>query len=809
MKAARNFFWIFFPILLGGILFHSPVYAQTSKPQNIFLRPGEYSARDLYKMAHEAFSAGDIDGARLLALRVFFDGQRSQNLLDLLGAIEIKANRHLFAGEWLRKALCINPDDSVAKKILARLPPPPRAIPIEAEKLADHFSGIMRKLPPLLARLTSPKLHFDAVLDELERGQFYKALALSEEFEKRYPGVDGPGLTALCAFYLGRTTDCLQIVEANLPKSPFNPLLLFVKAMVTDSHPETSSSSKAKALFDLDRWDEALKVADQITQGNPRSSEGLLVKARIMLEQLKVQEANRFLAEAAQKDPDNPAIGVLKADLEILAERPQAASEELQRAYKRGYNLPSVNLKAGLLAAQNGKMEDAKAILNEYRNCFPLVDRDAYQYFTRLAIEIGELTLAQKCFDEWKARFPENSLACYCEAFYYIKSGDGIKALEKIRRGFQLNPNRLMILREIADTPILDVDPELAMNVANRIKRSLPQTPKSELSQPAKTQLKVKAPLKQQTAALPSVQPTGEIPATQIPQSSFTNQPGSTSQMPSDNQAPAVMSVASSSSGPRFKIESPSDVSPETTKSLEEALNNSMDKVESLLGFRGKTVFVQLSSKPVAGSRVAHFDWNNNKLLLSTVYFDQNQLTSLIAQERPDIDPEKLFRFIQNYPHQILTEELSEAVLAQRIKNLKTALPNVAWMVKGLGQIIGGDNDVLHDRLLFTQNLIASGQATLLSPETVNKLFSATSCLPAEILNAYTHSYLIAAFLLKKKENFTDAVKSFLKLIDEVCQGKPFEKALLSTFGLSKEAFESGWKDSAFWCLQQGIPFEW
>ncbi|EKD81215.1 MAG: hypothetical protein ACD_39C01906G0002, partial [uncultured bacterium] len=76
--------------VLFFLLIQAGVFAQTGgwsgpSPKEAFDKPNLHTAKELYRMAREAMASGYLDEARLFALRLFFDGNRSQNLLNLLG----------------------------------------------------------------------------------------------------------------------------------------------------------------------------------------------------------------------------------------------------------------------------------------------------------------------------------------------------------------------------------------------------------------------------------------------------------------------------------------------------------------------------------------------------------------------------------------------------------------------------------------------------------------------------------------------------------------------------------------------------
>ena len=441
----------------------------SASPQEAFDKPNLLTAKELYRLARETMASGQLDAARLYALRLYFDGNRSQNLLNLLGVIELQAGRPLLAAEWLRKASSLSLVNKVAQRYLSRLPARPRPIPVDQTKLADHFGEISEALPKLLERLANPKLHFDSVMKAIERGQIYLALALSEEYEKKYPGPEGSSLTALCAWYLGRNRDALNLVEQGLTKAPHNPILLFVKAMINDPHPGTSAGNYFRALYDVDQWNKALSLVDQYSKANPNSPDAYIAQARIMLELHKIKEAGQALQEAGVRDPGNPEIELLWVGYLLQREESDKASKRLARAFRRGYNMPSVSLAAGLFALQGGRANELNVILNDAAASRPFTDPEAYPTYISLLLLSDRMPEARNALDEWRARSSERSMICYLESYYCFKTGDNIKALEWLRKGFQQNPNRLDMLKFLAGFPALGDDLALFAEINNRL----------------------------------------------------------------------------------------------------------------------------------------------------------------------------------------------------------------------------------------------------------------------------------------------------------------------------------------------------
>lgn len=790
-----------------------------------FDKPGQAAPRDLYKVAFEAFTAGDFESARLYALRIFLDGHRSTNQLDLLGALELKTGRHLIGGEWLRKALVLNPDDANAKKLLARLPPPPRPIPIDPGQLPEHFAGISRKLPLLLARLTTPRVHFDAVLDELARGQFYKALALSEEYEKRYPGVDGTSLTALCAWYLGRMRDAGQLVAQGLQVNPHHTLLLTLHAFLSDTNPETAAQSRPHALYALDRIEEAVKAANVWSAAQPKSAEGLLVKARIALDTLQGPAAKAALDLAAQRDPDHPELDLLRAELYMAARQPQQAGESLKRSLRRGYHLPSVNLSMGLFAAANGQIEEARSVLEESEGRQPFVDRQAWWLFVRLAIAVDRLPQARRALDEWKTRFPMNAHFAAAEALYAKKSGNTADANRWAAQAQERVPGNLSLRSLLSGSPngaVINLG-----NAASSVPVEEPAAPSRAVVLPP-----VPTPTVERAAAgasgsgnphqgLPSnhaatskvasgahnVNRAAGTAAT--PKLATTTRPVTAKTATSGSPAQPLPEAISKIQGERFSIEVCRDVLPDQVKALQLLLAGELDRVDSLFGSRSEPFVVSFVSPEGMGSRAAYYDDDNERLIISTLCNDVNTLKGLLAGERPDLDNDTCTAMAAGLPAHYIGAGLSHVILAQRAKNARASVVTHRWLHVGLGEIAGGREEVLRDLLQSTQGFLASGVAKLLDVNGVNEALSSANRDGVKLLLGRAQAYLMVAFLLKKAPNVVEGVLRVTKLVQDLGEGKSMKDTFKSTFGITESEFESGWKEAAFWSLKQGVPYEW
>lgn len=750
----------------------------SASPQEAFDKPNLLTAKELYRLARETMASGQLDAARLYALRLYFDGNRSQNLLNLLGVIELQAGRPLLAAEWLRKASALSLVNKVAQRYLSRLPARPRPIPVDQTKLADHFGEISEALPKLLERLANPKLHFDSVMKAIERGQIYLALALSEEYEKKYPGPEGSSLTALCAWYLGRNRDALNLVEQGLSKAPHNPILLFVKAMINDPHPGTSAGNYFRALYDVDQWNKALSLVDQFSKANPNSPDAYITQARIMLELHKIKEAGQALQEAGVRDPGNPEIELLWVGYLLQREESDKASKRLARAFRRGYNMPSVSLAAGLFALQGGRANELNVILNDAAASRPFTDPEAYPTYISLLLLSDRMPEARNALDEWRARSSERSMICYLESYYCFKTGDNIKALEWLRKGFQQNPNRLDMLKFLAGFPALGDDLALFAEINNRLA----------------------------SAAVPGF--------TAMPVPEVTNTP---SPLPQSNPMavqPVGVQAASGGSMPvsgdgMFQITLGPGLDPSGRTMIASELAKMYERIASRIGTLSVPIFVNFLSAEGLGPTIALYEPQNTALTVTSAYYDSEMIRNIILANFDALSDEELGTLIEEYPGHLLAGELTRLIIQILIPEAKTNKDKTAWMQIGLAEILAGSSTAQRYRMLVAQKSLESKVAKLASANMVNSIFAEGYTSPAVFETATAQAYLMTAFLVKKSGNLEKGCRDMMKLIELVSKGSEFGKALNEVFKISEADFEKSWTDAAYWALKQGAPYEW
>lgn len=743
-------------------------------PEEAFDKPNLHTPKELFGLAKAALKAKKYDDARLFALRIFFDGIRSKSLLNLLGIIEVQAGRPLLASVWFRKSLSLGLKNRLAQKYLARLPSKPRPIPVDPTKLSDHFSDITQKLPILLEKVTSAKAHFKAIMRALERGQIYMALALAEEYEKKMPGPDGASLTALCAWQLGRNKDALQLVEANLQKVPYHPILLFVKAMLTDKHPGSSSTSFFRALYDLDKWAKVLSLIKAFEKSSPESPDAYIVKTRIMLDLHKLKEAGEALQKASIKDPGNPEIDLLWVEYMLQRNEPGKAGRRLARAFRRGYNLPSVSLTAGLFAIQGGRLNEVNVILNDAKNSRPFTDPEAYPLYISLLLMIDNVLEARATLDEWSKRSVERSTYCYLESLYSFKIGDNKKALSWLRKGFDLNSNRLGILQFLSGFPALADDPALAAMVNNRL---------------AQAGIAGFSP-----QVVPEAKLSYEDPLA-------NNSSGSSSGNAKQN--------GSAKGEGMFQITLGPGIDPSARTMLASELIKMYERIVSRIGLVSVPIFINFVSADGLGATIALYEPQNTGITVTSIYYDSEMIRSIILSNFDALGDEEMGKLIEELPSHTLAKELTQLIIQILVPGAKNKPERTAWLQTGLSEILGGSNITQRYRLLIASKCIEAKIAKLTSSNMLNSIFAEGYSSPSVLETANAQAYLMASFLAKKSGSLEKGCKDIMAMIKMISEGKEFPEALKKVYKMSEADFDKEWKESAYWAIKQGAPYEW
>ena len=765
-------FFIIFVVIISsaGVFAQEEQNGPSEQAKEAYNKPNYLEPKELFERAKQCLTDGKLDDARLYSLRLYFDGNRNINLINMLGMIEIQAGRPLLGAEWLRKANALSLNNKTAQRYLPRLPQKPRPIPVDPAKLTDHFTEISESLPKLNEKLSNSKLHFEAVLKALERGQMYLALALAEEYEKRYPDtIDGHGLSALCAWYLGRNADALKVIEDNIKTDPYNSLLLFVKAMINDYHPATFGGSYFRALYDYDQWEKALGLVEQYSKQNPNSADAYITEARILLDLHKTKEAGEALQEAGKRDPGNPEIEILWVNYMIQRNEKDKAARRLVNAFKRGYNLPSVNLTAGIFAIQDGRLEDVNMILDEATSCLPFSDPDAYPIYISIVLTLDRLSEARKALNLWKPRSGEKSMYCYMEAYYFFKSNRLKEAFEWLRKGFKMNPNRIDVLRFFVALPILEQeDKNLYAQINNKL---------SELSQGF---ISMKVPER----IIKKPEKKKEI-------------------------APGIADVGAPVVSGNFKISLGANIDESGRTMILGELNEMYSRIASRIGGIKEPVNVRFISAENMGPMIVNYDTAKDLITVTSNYYDKDMIRNIILANFNAFTEEEITSVIEEYSKHLLASALCRYMLNHICPKAKETDSKNYWMKAGLSEILAGSRYTLRYRLLVAQKSIDTQMANLSSLNMINSIFTEGYTTPAIFETATAQSYLMACYLVKKSGGLGKGCKQMMSLISKVSEGVDFDSAIHEAFSITTNDFDKGWREAANWAMTQGAPYEW
>jgi len=739
--------------------------------QEAFSAPNSRPQNDLYKNSRQAIATGNIAAARLYALRLFFDGSRNPNLLNLLALIELEDRNVLMAAEWFRKAESLSKRNQVATRYLSRLPSEPTAIPVNPAELPQHLYDIAASLPKLTQALSNSKLHKETMLKAIERGQLYLALALSEEFEKKYPSPEASGLTAMCAYYLGRNADALQTAKAALSQDPYEPYALFAKAMIEDTHPASSVGNYMNALYYLDRWQEVLSEVDNYNTSNPRSAGGYIAKARIMLEMHNIEGAAEALQQAGIREPGNPEIDLLWVSYLLQRDEPEKASRRLENAMKRGYNIPSVYLTAALFAIQSGKYQEARMIIDDMPSYLPFNDLEAYPLYVTTLIIARDMTKAQEVLAIWRAKAGERSMYCYISALYNFSLGNNTEAIKWLEKGFEQNPDRIDILKVLSEFPAMALNQELYAKISSKLNSVIFSGSSVYKSSPAIDLPDFEAKKKQTEQQLSNQPP--------IQQASVAGQP---------------------------LIKFPDEMSQANIDYFHREISTACANIEHILK-TGKNISAEVVTKERYGPTIVLYDAAAHKIIVSENYRDYGMIKSFLLSIYPDATETHLSETTSLYPGHLLMVASARALLREKFPEMKNN-DTSNWLALGLAQILSEHPKPLSHTLLAANHSIKTSQSAFLSEEKLNKAILSRYSSPADIAVEEAQSYLMTAWLMKQS-NKNEGTANILKLMQANLKGEPFEKSLQQIFKVDRKTFDKSWREAAEWCLSEGKPYQW
>ena len=297
---------------------------------------------------------------------------KSVAVLSALGSLEIEAESYDAAIEALRAAVAVAPDDAKLPNLLGTA----------CMSKGDSAAALVQ-FEKVLARDPANQLaHYSRAQIFADTDQNEKGLADAEKVVAAKPDYL-PG-RALLAKILVRLKQCARAAEvlrpaANPPVLDTQSLFLLGNAYECAGHAELAAGAREEfaAASQGDR-----KRAEDETQ-----SKHLVEQANEMARQNKFLEALELIQQALEKNPKNGFAYSQQAKIYFSMREPQKTSESIGKALGIQPYQPDFLYVAGVIAAQQGKQEEALAAFEKVTQINP---KEADAYF-----EIGKIRLQQ------------------------------------------------------------------------------------------------------------------------------------------------------------------------------------------------------------------------------------------------------------------------------------------------------------------------------------------------------------------------------------------------------------------------------
>src|ERR1700719_3090516 len=151
---------------------------------------------------------------------------------------------------------------------------------------------------------------------------------------------------------------------------------------------------QAQKLLSEKKYDDALKLFDEVLKGDPGNTEALLGKIAVLRETQEFSQANRLLRDALTRHPNHAGILSEQAWLLLAEKKYDEAIKSFSKVLQIKPDLGIYMWKAALLRDRR-RCEEAELTLDEANRIFKHVPQEA-----RIRSERGWLHFYQKRYDE-------------------------------------------------------------------------------------------------------------------------------------------------------------------------------------------------------------------------------------------------------------------------------------------------------------------------------------------------------------------------------------------------------------------------
>jgi hypothetical protein len=233
------------------------------------------------------------------------------------------------------------------------------------------------------------------------------------------------------------------------------------------------------------------------------------------------------------------------------------------------------------------------------------------------------------------------------------------------------------------------------------------------------------------------------------------------------------------------------------------------ERIASRIGTLTVPIFINFISAEGLGPTIALYEPANTVVTVTTIYYDADMIRNIILANFDELGDDEMGPLIEELPGHLLAGELTRLIIQILIPEAKTNRTATAWMQHGMAEVLAASPISQRYRLLIAQKSIESGLAKLVSGNMLNSIFSEGYTSPSVFETATAQSYLMTCFLIKRTGSLERGCRDMMSLIEKVSKGTAFADALKQIFKISEADFEQSWKESAYWALKQGTPYEW
>ncbi|RMF92216.1 MAG: hypothetical protein D6741_15180, partial [Planctomycetota bacterium] len=221
-----------------------------------------------------------------------------------------------------------------------------------------------------LAELTEtdypkPRIDFLQALLLCARGEWRQSAAILERIRPRF--AEEPDILKQVDFYLGFCYGQLGNADQQMAA--------YQRAVDTDPMWAAARAGRAMALVGMGRINEALNEYRTLLNLGKMTPEMLLQMTRLMvLKNLNASAEMRdwrpvesLLSQLAERDPDNPSIPILRAEILVAQDQTDQAESLIQAAYEQHPDQVELPLALAALNARVGNFDKAREVLANLR----------------------------------------------------------------------------------------------------------------------------------------------------------------------------------------------------------------------------------------------------------------------------------------------------------------------------------------------------------------------------------------------------------------------------------------------------------